>query len=151
DAFRLARFRRRGGLCSHLQPLASWARAEVGHASLGDQRLTERLVFHLDHAFARLGGTLTAIYDQDLARRDAAYHFFENPRVSAHAIAQAHAQSSALRCDPFPFVFVAVDGSSLTYDDPDGDKGLGSVGTRRSKARGFKFMTALAISPDGVP
>ena len=91
------------------------------------------------------------MYRRDLRGRAAAYKFHENESVSADAIAQAHARSSAKRSEGFGFVFVPVDGSSLTYDDPDGDKGLGSIGSRKQKARGLKFMTALSVCPRGTP
>ena len=145
-----SRLRRLSGLPPH-RLLQSWAEQEAAHAQLGDARLTKRLVLHLTHAAGHPAGTLAAIYRDDPAGLDAAYKFHENERVSADAIAQAHGQASAKRSEGFDFVFVAVDGSSLTYDDPDGSKGLGSIGSRKQKARGLKFMTALSITPQGVP
>ena len=150
DYFFQSRLRRLRGFPPQVAAKA-WAQQEVGHAQLGDKRLTERLVAHLAHASCHPAGTLTQMYGKDRAGRDAAYKFHENERVSAAQIALAQGQATSTRCEGFEYVFVAVDGSSLSYDDPDGDKGLGSVGTYRSKARGLKFMTAMAMSPDGVP
>jgi hypothetical protein len=50
-----------------------------------------------------------------------------------------------------PFVFVPVDGSSLQFPDDKATKGLGFIGTYKAGARGLKVMTAIAVSPDGVP
>jgi hypothetical protein len=145
-----SRLRRLSGLPPHLVH-QSWAEFEAAHALLGDARLTKRLVLHLTRAAGHPAGLLAEIYRDDPAGLDAAYKFHENERVSADAIAQAHGQATAKRSEGLSFVFVPVDGSSLTYDDPDGRKNLGSVGSRKSKARGLKFMTALCVDPQGTP
>jgi len=50
-----------------------------------------------------------------------------------------------------PFVFCPVDGSSLNLTDLAGIKGFGSVGTRSGGAVGLKVISALVVSPRGVP
>jgi hypothetical protein len=44
-----------------------------------------------------------------------------------------------------------VDGSSLTLSDPAGKRGMGSIGTYRSKAQGLKVMNAIGVDVDGTP
>jgi hypothetical protein len=48
-------------------------------------------------------------------------------------------------------VFVPIDGSSLHLTDTTGEKGLGGVGAWNTGGRGLQTMTAIAMSPDGVP
>ena|SRR3989339_1848929 len=51
-----------------------------------------------------------------------------------------------------PFVFVPVDGSSLSLADPKRTKdGLGPVGNRSKKGRGLEVMSAIAVRKDGTP
>src|SRR5579884_1852437 len=59
--------------------------------------------------------------------------------------------SAKRRCGQESAVFVAVDGSSLTFVDKTGERGLGAVGTYTAGACGLKVITALAISDGGVP
>jgi len=49
------------------------------------------------------------------------------------------------------FVFVPVDGSSLSLPDPTGGRGMGSVGARSRKGTGLEVMNALLVLPDGTP
>jgi hypothetical protein len=60
-------------------------------------------------------------------------------------------EACAGRCASEEFVLCAVDGSSVTVTDLEGDKDLGSIGTRKQGARGVKVISALAISAKGVP
>jgi hypothetical protein len=60
-------------------------------------------------------------------------------------------QAAARRCVEREHIFVAVDGSSLTFVDREGGRGLGAVGTYAGGARGFKVISALAMSTAGVP
>src|SRR4029453_9737648 len=49
-----------------------------------------------------------------------------------------------------PFVFVPVDGTSLTLVDRAREKDFGLVGTHEFAARGLQVIDALAVDPDGV-
>jgi hypothetical protein len=71
--------------------------------------------------------------------------------VDPAQIAQASFEATVRRAGSEPFVFVAVDGSSLNITDDQGSKGTGIVGARKVGARGFQVMTALAVSADGTP
>lgn len=134
----------------HLLELSSWADQEVGHAELGDRRRTKRLVQMLEACALAGAGTVTAVCKTD-AERQAAYDFLENPAINPQAIADSTHVATANRCRPEPFVFVPIDGTSLKLADPHGRKDFGSIGTRKSGARGLKVMNAMAVSPEGVP
>lgn len=125
-----------------------WASHEFGRARLRDARLTMRLVCLAQQAVLRPSGSVTQIASPCAADIDAAYDFFENPRVSANAITLAHHTATAERCRGFPFVFLAVDGSSFAFPDAEG---AGRIGSNKAGAKGLKTMLALAICPSGVP
>jgi len=128
-----------------------WAEQEFAHAQLGDARRTRRLVRIAARAAEHPEGLVTAVFAEQQTEREAAYDFLENPAVHPEDIALAHHRSTAQRCIGAPFVFVPVDGSSLRFSDPEGQKGLGFIGSYKAGARGLKVMTAIAVSPDGVP
>jgi hypothetical protein len=128
-----------------------WAEQEFSHAQLGDARRTQRLVRIAARAAEHLGSLLTEVFADQQAERAAAYDFLENPAVHPDAIAWAHHRATAQRCRGQPFVFVPVDGSSLSFPDPEGHKGLGFIGSHKAGGRGLKVMSAVAVGVDGVP
>jgi hypothetical protein len=83
------------------------------------------------------------------AERQAAYDLLEHDGVSAHAVSTAIGEAAARQCAQHRRVLVALDGSSLTVTDRQCSKGFGSIGTRRTGARGIKVMNTLALSPEG--
>ncbi len=111
----------------------------------------QRLVQIAGQVAQHPAGTVTEVFGSHHREREAAYDFLENPSVSADAIAEAHQRRTAQRCVGLPFVFVPVDGSSLQFADEENKKGLGFIGTYRAGARGLKVLTAIAVSPDGIP
>lgn len=128
-----------------------WAEQEFSHAQLGDARRTRRLVRIAARAAEHPGSLVTEVFAGQEAERAAAYDFIENPAVHPDAIAWAHHRATAQRCVGQPFVFVPVDGSSLSFPDPEGHKGLGFIGSHKAGGRGLKVMSAVAVSLDGVP
>src|SRR5262245_58159367 len=99
-----------------------WAEQEFSHARLGDTRRDRRLVAVAARAAEHPHGLLTEVFVAEDSERAAAYDFLENPAVHPEDIARAHHVATARRCQGEPFVFVPVDGSSLTFSDPDGEK-----------------------------
>lgn len=129
---------------------AAWAVKEFGSTDLGDRRRTARLVSIVASATRSPAGTVTAVFDDDAARQGA-YDFLESPHVTAEALERGVGEAAARRCGQEGSVFVAVDGSSLTFVDRTGERGLGAVGTYSAGASGLKVISALAISDGGVP
>lgn len=127
-----------------------WACQEFNRAQLGDQRLTERLVNLAAQAARSPAGTIAAVF-RDAAEREAVFRFVESDRFSHTDLALSAHRACAVRCSAFPYVFVPTDGSSLLLSDPDGSKGLGGVGAWNKGGRGLQTMTAIALSPDGIP
>jgi hypothetical protein len=95
-------------------------------------------------------GEITAVFSDD-ASREGAFRLMGNEAVRAAEIARAANGACARRSVEHTFVFVPVDGSSLNLTDTKRAKGLGSIGSRRVGAQGIKVMSAIAVSPKGVP
>jgi len=130
--------------------IRSWAREEFGWSSLGDERRTARLVAMAKGVAARPAGRVSEVFRSG-AERQGAYDFLESQHVPATAVVAAVTGAGARRAAEFPFVFVPLDGTSINVTDLANAKGFGSVGSRERGARGLKAISALAVSPAGVP
>lgn len=128
----------------------SWAEFEFGTAKLGDARRESRLVLCATRAAARPAGKITAVFE-DSAEREGAFRLVENDGVESEEVAAAAHRACAARAADFTFVFVPTDGTSLNITDTHREKGLGTVGARSIGAQGLQVMSAIAVSPDGVP
>ena len=126
-----------------------WACEEFGRAGLRDPRWRKRLVRVAAGAARRPAGRVAEVFGND-AERQGAYGLLESEAVLSSEVGASMFRACAQRCAKEPFVFCAVDGSSLTLTDRGGGKEFGSVGARSKGAQGLKVISALAISPQGV-
>src|SRR5580704_16469571 len=94
----------------------SWAREEFGHARLGDERRTARAVAMAATALSRPGGRVSDVF-VEAAARQGAYDFLESASVDAEALGTAMGEACARRCTEYRYVFVPVDGTSVTLTD----------------------------------
>lgn len=101
-------------------------------------------------AARRPAGRVSETFGDDAARQGA-YGLLESEVVSAEQVVASLSASCAGRSAQHPFVFCAVDGSSLQLIDRQGCKDFGSVGTRTNGARGLKVISGMVLSPQGVP
>jgi hypothetical protein len=129
---------------------ATWAQEQFGSIDLGDARRTVRLVRIATSAAQSPAGTVTGVFTDD-AERQGAYDFLESEHIAADALERGAGEAVAARWAQEKRLFVAVDGSSLTFVDRTGERGLGAVGTYTAGAVGLKVISALALSSDGVP
>jgi len=83
--------------------------------------------------------------------REGAYDLLENEHFEHEVLVESMTRSTASRCRGLPFVYVPVDGTSLTLIDHARKKDFGAVGTNSQGARGLKLIDALAIEPSGTP
>jgi len=127
-----------------------WALNEFGAAELGDKRRTDRLVKVAAGLVQQPAGTVTSVFGRS-ADREGAYRLLANLDVKLEEVRKASAMAKVRRCSGCEFVFVPVDGSTLTFTDREGVRELGHVGTKGSKARGLEAMTAIAVESDGTP
>ena len=136
----------------HSQPTqpAAWAINELGHAELGDERRTQRLLM-IATAFAQQP---TAAIPQACGPGPAiqgAYRFFENDLIDSEAIREAHHQATLERVSRAPIVLALQDTSILNYSAHPRTEGLGPIGTRRQKIIGLLLHSTLAVTPTGQP
>jgi hypothetical protein len=128
----------------------AWALEEFGGIDLGDARLRSRAIAVGAEALRRPDGRISEVF-ADAAARQGAYDLVENRRAHTGAFLRASQSACAERASDHRFVFVPVDGTSVTLTDRTGEKGFGRVGAGSRRARGLKVVTALAVSPEGVP
>ena len=82
---------------------------------------------------------------------DGAYDLLEERQVRAEAVLSSCVQAAVRRCRSSPFAYVPVDGSSLSMSGEKRKEAFGAVGSHKLGGRGLKVMTALVVTPDGVP
>lgn len=127
-----------------------WAQAEFGRARLGDERRRLRLLKMARRAAQTPRGRVSEVF-RNGAERQGAYDFLESPHVRVDALSDAMREASVQRCESLPFVFVPVDGTSLSLVDRAKKKDFGAVGSYAQGAQGLKVIDALAVSPQGTP
>jgi hypothetical protein len=101
-------------------------------------------------AATKPSGTISEA-SRSAADRQSMYGFVENEAIDHELIVTAIGDATAQRCRGYAFVWVPIDGSSLSVTDTQKSKGTGRVGSPPSDGRGLKTMGAIAISPDGTP
>lgn len=95
------------------ETVTRWARSEVGRVDLGDGRRSRRLLQMVTLAAKRPSGEVAAVFDR-AADREGAYDFLENPLVKPEALAESVFMATAERAGDENYVYVSIDGSSLT-------------------------------------
>lgn len=124
-----------------------WALRELLSARLGDARLNVRLAKLVAAFSVHPNGSLPETF-KTWGDLKAAYRFFSNRRVQARSIFDAHAQSTRQRLDGRPVVLVAQDTTFFNYTTHPHMTGLGPIGAKRHKQRGFAMHSAMAIDAD---
>ena len=130
--------------------VGEWAKQEFGRARLGDARRTKRAVVMAACAAASPSGKMTQVF-RTTSGLEAAGRFIRNGSIVNEELGASARDATVRRCQRAPFVFVPTDQSALTLADPQGHKNIGSVGTTKTPARGLQVLTAIGVTPDGVP
>lgn len=126
------------------------AQQVFGDANLGDQRLERRLVEIAAQSFRTPAGTITSVFT-GAADREAVYRFVENPRARSESVLAAQLRATGRLASRESYIFVPVDGSSLTVTDRSQARQVGTVGTYSKRGRGLIVVTALAVTREGTP
>jgi len=100
-------------------------------------------------AALRPAGQVTQVCETS-ADREGAFRFLENKRIKASLVGAACYDACARECEGED-IFVAIDGSSLSFTDRKRVRGLGGVGNWNARLRGIHVISALAIDRRGVP
>jgi len=88
---------------------------------------------------------------EDWAAAKAAYRFFDNEDVTPQHIQSPHQQQTATRMSSHPRVLAIQDTTFLNYTPHPKTEGLGPIGKKSLKQRGFTLHSTLAVLPDGLP
>ncbi len=129
-----------------------WAAEEFAHCKLGDVRRRQRLVRMAAAVAAAPAGKVTEVFG-DVASREGAFRFLEKATIEAKALQRSVREATLERCarSEVRTVIVPVDATTLSLTERTCSKGFGQVGVWKSHGRGLHVMTALALTPDGVP
>ena len=88
---------------------------------------------------------------EDWAAAKAAYRFFDNDDVTPQLIQAPHQQRTVARMTFHPRVLAVQDTTFLNYTHHPQTEGLGPIGKKSQKQRGFGLHSTLAVLPDGLP
>lgn len=122
---------------------------EFGSLKLGDGR-RECRARRMLHAVAKQPSGLVSEVFKDKAELQGAYDFLRNDAIRSQSLLDAIDGATAARCEGEEFVYVVVDGTSLTLTDRANRKPLGPIGASRYTTRGLKVVDAVAVGADGV-
>jgi hypothetical protein len=134
----------------------SWAKQEFGGASLGDARLSRRLVNIAQSKAEKPGRAFTGVAEGDWPAVKAYYRLIDHPNeeaVSMDRILEPHRRRTVQRMKGQRTVLCIQDGSDLDYTSLARCEGLGVIGTNQTAAqsRGLHLHTTLAVAPNGLP
>jgi hypothetical protein len=137
-------------MVSAITAAREWAIEEFVDTNLGHGSRTTRLIRMATQAAMHPAGKVSEVFNI-AAEVEGAYRWLENPAVQVEALVEGVARACATRCAEHAFVYVPVDGSSVSLVDVELAKDFGPLGTKRQGGRGVKVLGAIAVSPDGVP
>jgi hypothetical protein len=133
-----------------------WAQNEFGGASLGDIRLSKRLVSVAAAKAEIPDRAFSGVVKGDWAKVKAYYRMIDQPETSAvnmTNILAPHRQRTVRRMQGQKTVLCVQDGSDLNYTNLDQCEGLGEMGSNQTdaKSRGLHMHSTLALAPNGLP
>jgi hypothetical protein len=122
---------------------------EVCGAEFGDQRLTKRLGKIVEELGAKPTMSVPAA-THGRAEMEAAYRFFDNPKVSPEKILQAHLNATRERIGQSDVVLLAQDTTEIDLTRPKQQvKGAGPI--ECDSRRGAFFHPLVAFDTGGLP
>jgi len=142
-------------LCSSIDN-ENWAENEFGGASLGDKRLTDRLVeIAIDKAM-NPACTYSGVAGGNWPKVKAYYRLIDKPDDSAvnmSNILLPHREQTIRRMKAENIVLCIQDGSDLNYNKLDRCEGLGVIGSNQTGAisRGLHMHSTIAVTTEGLP
>jgi hypothetical protein len=100
-------------------------------------------------ACERPSGKVAAVFPSH-REREGAYDFLESEDVAPEEVLRGVMTATLARSVGLSFVFVPVDGTSITVVDRKGERDFGNIGSDANGARGAKVIDALAVDPQGT-
>jgi len=142
-------------LCSSIDS-KHWAENEFGGASLGDKRLSDRLVeIAIDKAM-NPACTYSGVAGGNWPKVKAYYRLIDKPNDSAVTMSNIllpHREQTIRRMKAENIVLCIQDGSDLNYNKLDKCEGLGVIGSNQTGAisRGLHMHSTIAVTTEGLP
>jgi hypothetical protein len=128
--------------------MQSWASEELRYVQLGDARLNRRLIKMVED-FACNPESSVPKACQTWAATRGSYEFWDNARVNADDIIQAHKKSTIERLRCKDTILAIQDTTDLDFTKHPKTKGLGHLD--HPALSGMKVHSCLTVSLDGVP
>lgn len=127
-----------------------WIETELGGVSLGDTRLTARLLQMTGMFYAKPTANIPQACGSAKATK-AAYRFLDNEAVDWRAILRSHYEATEDRIQEHALVLVPQDTTTLNYSTHPATSGLGPIGTDREEVCGLMVHDTMAFTPRGTP
>jgi hypothetical protein len=125
-----------------------WAQRELGGASLGDQRLSQRLVILASQVAANPSTSIPQACGT-WGQSKAAYRFFDNDKVSEDRLLAPHYRSTKERLREQPVVLAVQDTTQLDFTSHPQTTGLGILSD--PEHQGLFYHPTLLVTPEKTP
>lgn len=134
----------------------TWAENEFGGASLGDKRLSQRLVEIAKNKAKKPGGSYSDAVGGKWPKVKGYYRFIDKPdnsEITMKNILLPHRQRTIQRMKAEKTILCIQDGSDLNFSNLDQCDGLGVIGTNQTstKSKGLHLHSTIAITTTGLP
>jgi hypothetical protein len=127
-----------------------WCLDEFASVELQDARLNGRCGELAVQLAMQPNGPINQACE-DWADTKAAYRFFDNDKVTPARIRAPHHQRTVERMMQHKRVLAVQDTCFLNYTHHPKTEGLGAIGTKSQKQRGFGMHSTLAVTTEGMP
>ena len=127
-----------------------WCLDEFATVDLQDARLNRRCGELAVQLGMQPNGPINQACE-DWADTKAAYRFFDNDKVTPERIQATHHRRTVERMAQHERVLAVQDTSFLNYTHHPKTEGLGAIGTKNQKQRGFGMHSTLAVTTEGMP
>ena len=128
--------------------IAAWAREEVEGVDFGDERLDARVAVLLSELGSRPNLSIPAAC-KGRAEMEAAYRFFDNPKVSFQKVLAPPARQTLERMAAQETVLLVQDSSEIDLTRPGRE--VAGAGRLDQSRRGVLLHPLHAFTPDGTP
>ena len=133
-----------------------WAQNEFGGASLGDERLSKRLVESARVQAEKPGEAFSGAAQGNWALVKGYYRMIDQPddaAITMEAILAPHRERTLQRMMAQETVLCIQDGTDLNYNSLAKCEGLGVIGTNQTgtQSRGLHLHSTLVATTDGLP
>lgn len=128
-----------------------WAEEELGGASLGDARRSQRLIELARTFYARPMASIPQACAGDPAQVKAAYRWLANDHVTLRDVLQPHYEATARRVAAHAVVLAVQDTTFFNYSGHSALEGVGPIGTRTNSSTGILMHDTMAFTAHGLP